>query len=281
MTNLLEVQNMTCEDLYSNISTEMLSITEVFQNKTYSSFVELCRDFHNDFILFNDNLNYLENCLIAYNESSIIMDSAEILISQFKICQDKQEVFSGTFQTVNESIWYCHLADWIWGIFWLLFIEIIGNGCLFTTFAYERFGMDPQKRTVINQLLSQCCWIIIFFNITSFPIVIARRLFGPITPAFAIWFVINIRLYLCMISLSLSELIILKSMYVCKWSVMAMKDDNFISSIILRTNVLLSSLMTFQTVMLDDGTCTPIYKGLSNEHNFQLPTKICSVSLNL
>ena len=71
-----------------------------------------------------------------------------------------------------------HWTEWILGFFWLLVIEILGNGCLFATFVYERFGMDPQKRTVINQLLTQCCWIVMFNNITSFPAMIFRRLLG-------------------------------------------------------------------------------------------------------
>ena len=94
-----------------------------------------------------------------------------------------------------------------------------------------------------------------------------------------IWFIINARLYVCMISLLLSELMILKCMYICKWSVMAMKDDNLISTVILRTNILLSSLITMQTTMLDDGTCNWIYKSLTGEYEVKLPTEICTNSL--
>ena len=65
--------------------------------------------------------------------------------------------------------------EWIWDVYWLLVIEVIGNACLFATFSYERFGMDPQKWTVINHLLSQMCWIIIALNITCLPIIVVRR----------------------------------------------------------------------------------------------------------
>ena len=74
-----------------------------------------------------------------------------------------------------------HWTEWIWGLFWLFAIETLGNGCLFATFVFERFGMDPQKRTVINQLLSQCCWMVMFYNITTFPAAIFRRLLGEIS----------------------------------------------------------------------------------------------------
>ena len=68
-----------------------------------------------------------------------------------------------------------HWLEWIWDIFWFLWIEIIGNGCLFATYSYERFGMDPQKRTIVNQLLSQTCWIIIALNVICFPMIPFRR----------------------------------------------------------------------------------------------------------
>ena len=68
-----------------------------------------------------------------------------------------------------------HWIEWIWDVFWLLLIETVGNACLLATFSYERFGMDPQKRTIINQLLSQMCWIIIALNITCLPIIVFRR----------------------------------------------------------------------------------------------------------
>ena len=68
-----------------------------------------------------------------------------------------------------------HWIEWIWDVFWLLLIEIMGNASLFATLSYERFGMDPQKRTIINQLLSQMCWIIIALNITCLPIIVVRR----------------------------------------------------------------------------------------------------------
>ena len=201
---------------------------------------------------------------------------------QFNQCQFLFELFH--YETLLEQV-HMNWMEWIWGIFWLLCIEIIGNGCLFTTFAYERFGMDSQKRTVINQLLSQCCWTIIIFNITSFPIVIFRRLLGPLNSKICSWFILNGRIYISMISLMLSELMILKSRermpFKFKWSLKAMKDDNLIAKTILGLNILLTSLITLQATMLDDHTCNPIYKTLSGRDDLHEPTQICSRSLIL
>jgi hypothetical protein len=37
---------------------------------------------------------------------------------------------------------------------------------------YEKFGMDPQKRTTINQLVSKVCWMLIMTNLAIFPFMV-------------------------------------------------------------------------------------------------------------
>ena len=233
-----------------------------------------------DFLESRNHSNYL---VPRRDMTSLIGNEKELskeLISHFNQCQVLFETFDYE-QFLTKVHIGKNLIEWIWGIFWLLCLEIIGNGCLFATFAYERFGMDPQKRTVINQLLSQCCWTIMIFNITSFPVIIFRRLLGPLNSKIAGWFLLNGRIFISMISLLLSELMILKCMYIWKWSIMAMKDDNLISKIILRINILLSSLITLQATMLDDTTCNSIEKSLTGRYEMQLPTQICTNSIQL
>ena len=228
---------------------------------------------------FLENMNQ-SNYPVLFRDKIGLFGNEKELISQFNQCQVLFETFHYE-QFLTKVHIGKNLIEWIWGIFWLLCLEIIGNGCLFATFAYERFGMDPQKRTVINQLLSQCCWTIMIFNITSFPVIIFRRLLGPLNSKIAAWFFLNGRIFISMISLLLSELMILKCMYIWKWSIMAMKDDNLISKIILRINILLSSLITLQATMLDDTTCNSIEKSLTGRYEMQLPTQICTNSIQL
>ena len=126
-----------------------------------------------------------------YSNSSELFQDIEIFQVRFADLFEKsmteiklgEAILSEKFQYENSLIQEhqdVHWTEWIWGLFWLLAIEILGNGCLFATFVFERFGMDPQKRTVINQLLSQCCWMIMFYNITTFPATIFRRLLGEV-----------------------------------------------------------------------------------------------------
>ena len=73
-----------------------------------------------------------------------------------------------------------HWTLWIFCIFWLILIEIFGNFGLIATFIYERFGMDPQKRTITNQLLTQITLIIFVINVIDLPLVVFITLLGPI-----------------------------------------------------------------------------------------------------
>ena len=92
---------------------------------------------------------------------------------------------------------------------------------------------------------------------------------------------INASIFVANISLLFCEMMLLKSMYAWKWSVMAMKDDNLISLIIFNSNLLLSGLLTLQVMMLNDTTCNPIYNYMSGYSPAPIPTQICSTSLAL
>ena len=70
-------------------------------------------------------------------------------------------------------------SPWLVIIGVLLFftIEAIGNGFLFVIIYYERFGMDPKKRTVNNQLLSAICKGYIFINLFTYPFACIHLIF--------------------------------------------------------------------------------------------------------
>ena len=61
----------------------------------------------------------------------------------------------------------------------LILVESLGNFLLFCMIFYEKFGMDPQKRTVTNQLFSRMIVVQILFNILILPFTtIAGQIFG-------------------------------------------------------------------------------------------------------
>ena len=58
-------------------------------------------------------------------------------------------------------------------------LETLGNFLLYCIIIYEKYGMDPQKRTATNMLLSNMITIQILFNIIIMPILTFNRIFGP------------------------------------------------------------------------------------------------------
>ena len=63
--------------------------------------------------------------------------------------------------------------------FLLLLVESLGNFLLFCIVWYEKYGMDPQKRTVTNQLLSRMIFVQILYNIFILPFLTAIEIIGP------------------------------------------------------------------------------------------------------
>ena len=51
-----------------------------------------------------------------------------------------------------------------------IIISIVGNGLLSLIIVYEKFTMDPQKRTVINQLVSHACQLLLIHNFVGIPL---------------------------------------------------------------------------------------------------------------
>ena len=56
--------------------------------------------------------------------------------------------------------------------------ETVGNFMLYCMIIYEKYGMDCQKRTVTNQLLSSICGSRILYNCIAIPIVTIQQIFG-------------------------------------------------------------------------------------------------------
>ena len=59
----------------------------------------------------------------------------------------------------------------------LVTVETLGNFLLICMILYEKYGMDPQKRTLTNQLLSKMVIIQILCNIFMMPLYAAYHIF--------------------------------------------------------------------------------------------------------
>ena len=61
----------------------------------------------------------------------------------------------------------------------LVILETLGNFLLYCLIWFEKYGMDSQKRTVTNQLLSSMCVAQIMHNIFITPFFTISMIIGP------------------------------------------------------------------------------------------------------
>ena len=64
-------------------------------------------------------------------------------------------------------------------VFLFLIIESLGNFLLLSMITYEKYGMDPQKRNVTNQLLTSICVSFLIHNVIAMPLAMLHRIYRP------------------------------------------------------------------------------------------------------
>ena len=111
----------------------------------------------------------------------MVSNTESELMDQFTYIMDQNLHIAENF-TVNQHYMSEYdpslLAQVLYAVLFLI-LETAGNFLLFCIITYEKYGMDPQKRTVTNQLLSTVCWCVILHNIVSMPFIMIARIFGP------------------------------------------------------------------------------------------------------
>jgi hypothetical protein len=148
-----------------------------------------------------------------------------------------------------------------------LAVEVIGNGLLAIIIMYEKYGMDPQKRTAINQVLSKVCWLTIMTNLIVFPFMVMRTLFGLQSELVALWCFFGVHFSLLHNILTLTEMMILKCLYMFFWPRMAMLDDNLAAQFIGRWNLMISSICVFSRLYLVEYHANPNFQ-FATGHKF-------------
>ena len=164
--------------------------------------------------------------------------------------------------------------------FFTFIVEIFGNGNLLIMMIYERFAMDPQKRTVNNQLIFNLCFSNIIQNLISCPLLTYRMLVSPLgnlsLESFPNFFILHTWFWDCICNLifidhtcavmatytivvnmvysafTLAEMTLLKCLYISKWSKMAMIEDDFLARMLAEFNLFFSIMSTLIRIYLDE-----------------------------
>ena len=165
------------------------------------------------------------------------------------------------------------------GLFFYLFLLVFGNAALRILILFEKEGMDPQKRTINNQLLSKVCLILIWRNVfLSLGVVAMSPFFWNIDLGDYVAIIVfygEVFVFAYIIS-SLMEMVIIKCLLIYKWSQMSMIDDYLIANLLHRINLLFSGILTFPRVSLAEYMTNLKFMRLSKSfdvQNFHNPIK--------
>ena len=134
-----------------------------------------------------------------------------------------------------------------------IFLEVVSNGLLYGIFIYEKYGVDSQRRTMTNMFLSQICIACIFLNILAHPFWLYGIYLSPngIGYNLSLWTIFLMGSLYGFIIFCMTEIMILKCLYLTNWPMMALLDDNFFATFVGLSNTMISIL--FSSVRLGVG----------------------------
>ncbi len=119
-----------------------------------------------------------------------------------------------------------------WCLFCLMFLmTTISAGVYGCIWHYERYGGDPQKRTVLNQLVGELAKTTIFCNIASGSTLLLRLAYQPLPESFAkLAFFLPISMVFVAWFVILDEIVIIRFLAIFWWKRMPPINDNFFGS---------------------------------------------------
>ena len=138
---------------------------------------------------------------------------------------------SGFATDVELNNMHEHLYSGMWGkvgYFFMVFINhIVGPILLLGIIIFETFGGDPQKRNVINRLVSLCCANLILASTLLGVCRVWRELFGLIDVQIMTWIDWVDQICLVGVTLFVNEMTILRYLYIVVWKRVRGLDDRF------------------------------------------------------
>ena len=121
--------------------------------------------------------------------------------------------------------------------------ETFGNVGLLCLIFFEKYGMDPLKRNVTNQLTSSICIAGIFTLISIIPGVLYRLLVGPLPTLMGMWIDCGAMISGLFTLFTLTQQSVLKCLYISYFSRLAPISDYFIAMFLNIFNLVFISLV--------------------------------------
>ena len=140
-------------------------------------------------------------------------------------------VLPGSYTDFELNSMHENLYGGTWGkigYYFMIFIcHVVGPILLLGIVIFETFGGDPQKRNVINRLMSLCCANMILVMSVNGVFRVWRDLFGLIDVQIMIWIDWAGQIFIGSVTFFLNEMTILRYLYIVVWKRMRGFDDRF------------------------------------------------------
>ena len=132
-----------------------------------------------------------------------------------------------------------------------LILRILGTFMYLGIIHYERFGEDPQKRTLTNRIIIQICYIAIVHSWTAIPIHDWSIFVGPTSEFFAHLYIIFRGIFYFATFLVLAEIVVIQNLMLFKFSFITSVNEDFWTQMFLIWNLAFAILPQFAMLYIN------------------------------
>ena len=156
----------------------------------------------------------------------------QFIRADFDLKNDSFTEISDDFERIFDSLWIKILGCVI-----CLLMVTFNNACCILVCLFEKYGGDPMKRSLKNQIMVQIWYTGIVSNNICSPLITWRLIFGPLNPHIAAIQCVFANFYRSWMFLSWTETIIIKALQLCKFSYMNGVNEDFMARFFLVGNI--------------------------------------------
>ena len=143
-------------------------------------------------------------------------------------------------------------------------IETFGNGLLVLMILNERYLMDPQKRTAINQIATFMNYLYILNNVIGSPLLTSAIICDDIGHVLAL-ILVYFTMWIFLLSLfTLVQFTVLNLLYINYWNKMMSINEDFLSSVCIQSMNIVAGLIMMVKFITQQHNVNKHYQSARN-----------------
>ena len=155
--------------------------------------------------------------------TEVSLNSTEEIVDNIKNYASETDDFKEIFD---------HLGIKITAGISFLVCQIFNNSYNFLVAFYEKYGNDPLKRDVINQMMALSGYSVVLHNLVCTTLWTWRIIIGPLSIEVAEFESFIQCIFLCIFLLNFAEISLIKALMTVNWTIVAQWNDQFLGKFI-------------------------------------------------